>query len=104
MGMFDYYRPAREQRCPVCSRTLEEWQGKDAANALFVWAEGSRSPVDQLVDDDLRLPGDERERLVLPTRFTIYSFDCPDHYPIEAECQTHDGTWNETVVQSFDGC
>lgn len=101
MSMFDSYRPAYEQRCPVCSRVLRQWQGKDGPNGLFLWAEGTRSPVEQAVDEELQIDRGTRERLVLPARFVIYSYDCPEHHPIEAECRAPDGTWIETAVRPF---
>ncbi len=36
MGMFDWYKPKERTCCPVCKEVLEEWQGKDGDNALFV--------------------------------------------------------------------
>jgi hypothetical protein len=100
MSMFDYYRPASEKRCPSCQRLLREWQGKDGPNGLFVWAEGLGTPADQLVDEECRVPIPERQRVVLPAKFVIYSYDCPDHKPIEAVCRTVDGVWCSTEIQS----
>jgi hypothetical protein len=101
--MFDYYRPAGEQRCPVCLRLLREWQGKDGPNGLFVWHEGTGFPVDQAVDDEIRVDREARNRLALPPRFTIYSYDCPEHQPVDAVCTAAGGVWTETVVQPFKG-
>jgi hypothetical protein len=36
MGMFDWYKPEPLLDCPVCGKTLSEWQGKDADCLLFV--------------------------------------------------------------------
>ena len=101
MGMFDYFRPASPQLCPVCRRALNEWQGKDGPNGLFVWSERTPFPIDQVVDEDVRLGPSERERVRLPARFVIYSYDCPDHHPIEAECTTEDGVWIVTVLRPY---
>jgi hypothetical protein len=101
MSMFDYYRPASEQRCPVCTRILREWQGKDGPNGLFVWAEGCPFPVEQLVSDDVRIDQAGRERLRLPARFIIYSYDCPDHQPIEADCIAPNDIWVRTFVRPY---
>jgi hypothetical protein len=97
--MFDYYRPAGDVRCPTCQRALHEWQGKDGPNGLFVWAQGKRHPVDQLVGEESRLTTDERERLSLPPRFVIYSFDCPEHRPVEADCRAPTGVWTEIALR-----
>ena len=103
MSMFDYYRPAGEFRCPVCLRPLREWQGKGGPNALFVWVEGTRWPVDQIVDEDARLTREQRQAFGLPSRFIIYSYDCPEHQPVEAECSVVDGVWSKTALLPFKG-
>jgi hypothetical protein len=101
MGMFDYYVPAGDHHCPVCDRPLREWQGKDGPNFLFVFAEGNRYPIDQRVDEEIKTPRDEMEANLLPRRFVIYSHDCPDHRPIDADCRTVDDVWGETLVRAF---
>jgi hypothetical protein len=103
MSLFDYYRPKSEQRCPVCARVLREWQGKDGPNGLFLWAEGAPFPVEQRVTEDERVEPAARERLRLPARFVIYSYDCPDHQPIEAEGLAPEGVWVETSVRPYAG-
>jgi hypothetical protein len=100
MSLFDHYRPSAELRCPACHRVLREWQGKDGPNGMFVWEQGVRAPVDQAVDEELRLTPDALERVALPERFVIYSYDCPEHQPIEAECRAVDGAWVETNVRA----
>jgi hypothetical protein len=102
MSMFDYYQPKAELRCPVCLRVLREWQGKDGANGLFVWVEGTPFPINQLVDEEIRVERERRQQLSLPPRFVIYSYDCPDHRPIEAECAAPAGVWSETTVRPFE--
>lgn len=101
MSMFDYYRPADEAQCPACRHALHEWQGKDGPNALFVWVQGKGTPVDQLVDEEVQLPLAQRSALALPLRFVIYSHDCPEHQPVEADCGTVDGVWTSTRVRSL---
>ena len=102
MGMFDYYRPTGQRRCPVCRRSLLEWQGKDGPNGLLIWAEGNAAPVDQDVDEDLKVPIGERQAIRLPRKFEIYSFDCPEHQPIDADCECDDsGVWTRTVLRDF---
>jgi len=101
MGMFDWYQPAGELNCPVCGQPLREWQGKDDACALFIWREGVKHPVDQQVSDDIRWSDEELLQFALPPTFEIYSYDCPNHQPIDAVCTTEDETWSSTVIQPF---
>ena len=101
MGMFDYYRPKGDLRCPVCGRPLLRWQGKDGPNFLFVWVEGASAPVDQDVDDDWKLLPEERALLRLPPRFTIWCYDCPDHQPVEADGVAGSDGWSSTVMRPF---
>jgi hypothetical protein len=100
MGMFDWYRPAGELRCLIDGHLLSEWQGKDGPCALFLWQEGADHPVDQLVDEEVRLLPEEWERFTLPESFTIYSHDCPHHQPIDAIYTARNGTWSLTKLQS----
>ena len=99
MGLFDYYRPAHRLTCPICGAELAEWQGKDGPNALFVWAEGVASPVEQLVPSEVQADADKRAAFRLPRRFAIYSHGCKQHQPVDADCETVDGVWCTTVVR-----
>src|ERR1044071_4694250 len=101
MGMFDYYRTSEEIHCPVCSRPLRNWQGKNGPNGLFVWVEMQPHPADQIVDTESRLCDEDMIRLRLPDQFTIYSYDCPDHQPVEAKGRTTDGIGTETAVVPY---
>jgi hypothetical protein len=101
MGLFDTYRPAAEQRCPVCQTPLHMWQGKDGPCGLFVWAENMPAPVDQEAGEECNLEPHDRERVRLPSRFIIYSYDCPEHSPIEAECRAPEGAWTDTIVLPY---
>jgi len=100
MSLFDWYRPREQLCCPLDGHPLVEWQGKDGPRGLFVWQEDSRNPVDQLItDEEVRWPLDERDRFLLPRAFRIYSYDCPQHQPVDALCSTQDDVWNSTVLQ-----
>jgi len=101
MGMFDYYRPVTQQHCPVCLRPLNEWQGTEGCNGLFVWGEGSAAPLTQEVDEEVCIDASRRDTLRLPDRFSIYSYDCPEHQPIEADCETREGVWSETKIRPY---
>lgn len=99
MSMFDWYRPKGTYNCPACGTALAEWQGKDGPCALFVWKQGSRNPVDQKVEDEeLQWSDEEKRQFTLPESFVIYSYDCPHHQPIEAECTCVDGVWETTEI------
>jgi hypothetical protein len=98
MGMFDLYQPRERIRCPECSTDLVEWQGKDGPCGLFLWKEGHPAPISQDVDEEIRLTDAMREQLRLPRAFTIYSYDCPRHQPIDASCEAPDGVWVSTKV------
>lgn len=100
MGMYDSYKPAKEYACPVCGTPLKDWQGKDGPCGLFVWQEGEKYPIDQLVDEEVRSSVEERQWM-LPLRFWIYSYDCPDHHPINALGTTQDEVWSSTTLQPF---
>lgn len=99
MGLYDWYRPKAPLACPSCGQPLTEWQGKEAACALLVWEEGSAAPIDQRVDEDVRLEAWELHRFRLPAAFAIYSFDCPAHQPLVADCSCADGVWTVTRLQ-----
>ena len=104
MSMFDTYRPSGIRECPACGARLENWQGKDGPCALFIWVEGILGPVSQDIDDDeVEWPASDRGRFSLPDRFTIYSYDCVNHQPIEADCLCSDGVWSGTILRPFEG-
>lgn len=95
--MFDTYKPAQAQKCPVCCNLLTEWQGKDGPCALFVWEESVAWPVSQEASD-MNIAEERRIQVRLPEKFEIYSYDCGCPYPVNAICQTERGTWSSTKV------
>jgi hypothetical protein len=102
MGMFDGYRPATQHCCPVCQRPLRQWQGKDGPCGLLVRIEGTPSPIDEVMnDDDIRSDLARLAPHVLPPRFLIYSYDCPEHHPIDAMGHAPDGLWSGTFIRPF---
>ena len=42
---------------------------------------------------------EERQRMLLPSRFVIYSYDCREHQPVEAECRADGGVWASTEIR-----
>lgn len=93
MGMFDWYEPAITPLCDACGEEMRSCQGKDAANALLVWREGSSAlAIEQRVDEPL----DRLDPFGLPYRFTLRCW-CPnDHFQdFVGECT--DGVWSRTV-------
>jgi hypothetical protein len=97
MGMFDSYIPVPDLPCPGCGKALREWQGKDGPCALFVWRQGTKSPVDQTADDDAKLPPDRLALWRLPSRFVIYCYcACGRRSDAEGKCDAE--TWSGTRV------
>jgi hypothetical protein len=98
MGMFDWYEPASNLKCPKCGESLLEWQGKDAYNALLVWREGIAQAVDQRVPHGVKGVPSVIAALRLPSQFSIYSYDCSCRVPVEANCSAVEGVWTSTVI------
>jgi hypothetical protein len=73
MSLFDWYLPHSGLSCSECGTELETFQGKDGACCLLVWRQGAASPVEQRVDDDLRLGPAALEGLRLPALFEFHS-------------------------------
>jgi len=99
MGMFDQYRPTPDLQCPECLASGLEWQGQDGPCALFVWQQGQSDPVDQLVPDECRSPGDVRADARLPVRFEIFA-ECRCPTFLRAVGFTENGTWTRTELLS----
>lgn len=98
MSMFDVYEPVPPLRCPVCSQPLTSWQGKQGPRICLVWRQGHADAVGDALDGEpiyRDLPG---RPLRLPLEFRIYSYDCPQHYPIHANCECVDGVWTRTTL------
>ena len=98
MGMFDVYEPVPERTCPSCSAPLREWQGKEGPKHGLVFRQGVADAIGTALDgwpEYEKLHGDPER---LPAAFRIYSYDCPRHRPIYAECSSEDGTWTRTEV------
>lgn len=103
MSLIDWYEPTENLTCPCCSHTLSEWQGTDGPCGLLVWRQGNTHPVEQrLDDDDLRWTELELRKFVLPIKFTIYSYDCPKHSPIYADCTCKGEVWEDLTLRSRD--
>src|SRR5262245_44729229 len=98
MGMFDWYEPAGDLRCPIDGSLLRVWQGKGGPRLLFRWNEGVKHPVAHEVDEEIRYSPDELQKITLPPSFRICCFDCPQHGPILAHCTTQDNIWVSTQV------
>ncbi len=99
MGMFDWYQPSEELQCPICKVPLKEWQGKDALCALALWQQGYSAPVNQLVDEECKMPEEIRDTWRLPEQFKIYSYDCGKHCTT-AEGRTEGRVWVRTDIIS----
>lgn len=99
MGMFDYYEPQPPVQCEHCGHTIEEWQGKDDPNGLFVWRQGYEAPIDQKVDEDWKLSPQDLAKQRLPLKFSMMPSDanCRD-CPREDMGHLTDGVWLETDI------
>ena len=89
---------AVEEAQPGLRVVLEEWQGKDGDNALFVWQEGIAHPIDQRVDEDWAIPKEDYVKFRLPKEFSIYTNECNCPCFVVADCSTSEGIWNKTVI------
>ena len=97
MGMFDWYKPAGNFKCPKCSKLLESWQGKDGPCLLLVWREGVKHPIEHRVDEGVRFATESLGDFALPKQFRLYTLCCDlrMHYAI-GFC--HNGVWSETQL------
>ena len=93
MGMFDWYEPRPEVKCPRCDSTLAGWQGKSGPCGLFEWVQGVASPPRQLVDDDCAAAIEVREATRLPDDFEIYTFCNACQTLVEALGSCERGVW-----------
>lgn len=94
--MFDDYEPVPAIPCPTCGQPLQ-WQGKWGPNALFVWRQGERHPVDQPIDEDVRLDQERFADFELPATFVISGWCDRDHHCFGiGRCR--DGQWTDLEV------
>jgi hypothetical protein len=96
MGMFDWFKPIPDLRCPNCKTILSEWQGYPPGCALFIWEQDIAYPIAQVASEECKISDEERRKIRLPDEFDIYTFceNCPD-YRITTECKTEDGIWSK---------
>jgi hypothetical protein len=75
MGLYDEYIPEPSLRCSHCGAPLGGWQGKSGPCGLFIWKQGTCTPIGQAVDDDdeWKLPEERLLEFGLPERFEIYT-------------------------------
>jgi hypothetical protein len=99
MGMFDWYKPEPSLNCPVCSKTLSEWQGKDADCLLFVWQQGLAHPVEHKGDgEDFQVSEVDLRNFRLPKEFGFYSYDCDCPFPVQAIGKTENEVWSSSEL------
>jgi hypothetical protein len=101
MGMFDWYRPTGVASCPACGEVLGDWQGTDGPCGLFVWEQGEMAPVDQLVDEEVRLEEADRRKCRLPGVFRLYAY-CRCGRRVDAEGGCDRGVWTSTRLMQDD--
>jgi hypothetical protein len=99
MGMFDWFQPEPQQKCPVCDKILSEWQGYDGPCLLFVWRQGAAAPVAHRGDgEDFQVSDSDLNNWRLPNEFVFYSYDCQCPYPVEAKGRTENEVWASTEL------
>jgi hypothetical protein len=98
MNNFDYYLPEPPLRCPVCSGSLDNWQGSDGPNGGFVWQQGVRQPIDQRVDAKHKVEAGALSGVHLPNVFKIYTSCCSRQFFVEAIGRAPNGTWSTTEL------
>jgi hypothetical protein len=91
MGLFDYYVPNPETRCPTCGNVVENWQGKHGPCLLLVWEQGKPNSTGDLID------AEKQKTTFLPERFYFTSECCTWNFLAEGRCIG--GTWEETTVE-----
>jgi ssDNA-binding Zn-finger/Zn-ribbon topoisomerase 1 len=105
MGMFDYFNPKPPIECSKCGSPTSGWQGKPWAGCgLFVWEQGSVSPVDQRVDDECRISTEQLATRRLETDLIpIYGGECATcgrcwwDSAIGVLADARSGTWMDTI-------
>jgi hypothetical protein len=69
-------------------------QGKFGPNALLVWRQGVRRPIEQRVSDD-PFEGDQLDRFALPLGFR-FRCSCPNEHETDYVGEFVDGVWTRT--------
>jgi predicted ATP-dependent serine protease len=96
LGLFDYYiLKDKKYYCKTCGEELDEWQGKDAENSLFIWEEGKKHPVRQEVDNEIKISRNEFEKFSLRSEFQIYSFCSKGHENILNCVKSKNENWQK---------
>ncbi len=95
MGMFDHFEPVPALTCSRCGATLRGWQGKHEGQNQFLWRQGEAAPVDQIVDEQWKLPPDRLAAERLPATFEIYT-GCACGRWVVADCTCRGEAWAET--------
>ena len=79
MGLYDCFEPDPPVRCLKCKTgIIRGWQEKPCEPGLFLWKQGSASPVDQLVDEECKIDESKRDvrRLHQSDDLEIYYGHC----------------------------
>jgi hypothetical protein len=92
--MFDWYEPDPPIKCVSCEAIPTGWQGKEGPNALLVWRQGHRHPVQQRADDALL--GKDLAAFELPEHFRFY-VTCENGHDLLFEGRTTDGVWTDRI-------
>lgn len=104
--MFDHFVPKPPIECPFCGAPTTGWQGKPRNGcALFVWEQGQPSPVDQLVDDECRIPAESLAAQRLEKELIHINYgDCAScshswwGLGVTVFADARSGIWSQTVL------
>lgn len=99
MGLFDWFEPDPPVHCLKCKNgVVRGWQEKHSGHCLFLWRQGVAAPVDQLVDDELKVPKEELSEMRLPQdqELSIYCGRCDScgaFFPFHLDLAFANDTW-----------
>lgn len=99
MGFFDWFEPDPPVHCLKCKNGIVRgWQEKHSGHGLFLWRQGVAAPVDQLIDDEWKLPKEELSGMRLPQdqELSIYYGSCDSCgalFPFHLDLAFTNDTW-----------
>lgn len=97
MKGFDFYEPVPELL--INGLAIQDWRGRDNANALFLWRQGCAEPVDQLVDVEYKFDIELINSYRIQTKtFRISAKNPSGKGTLHATCTVKNGKWIKTEL------